>query len=53
MLLKWVQTSKALDEAMMCVHSCESHQAILFCGTVYFAVQVESNFKVHGWNRRE
>ena len=44
MLYKVVLTFKSVDETLVCDHSNESYQAVLSCGTVYFAVQGGSNF---------
>jgi len=48
--LKMVLTLGSVDETLVCDHSNESYWAVLSCGTVYFAVQGGSNFKVCGWN---
>ena len=39
---------KYLDETLAYDHSYEIYWAVLSCGTVYYAVQVSSNFKVFG-----
>ena len=44
MLYKVVLTFKRLDETLVCDHSNESYRAVLSCGTVYYAVQGDSNF---------
>ena len=44
MLYKMVLSSKSVDETLVCDHSNESYQAVLSCGTVYYAVQDGSNF---------
>ena len=44
MLYKVVLTFKSVDETLVCDHSIESYWAILSCGTVYYAVQGDSNF---------
>ena len=44
MLFKVVLTFKFGDEIMKCHHSNESYKAALSCGTVYYAVQGNSNF---------
>ena len=44
MLYKEVLTCKSVDETLVCDHSIESYWAALSCGTVYYAVQVGSNF---------
>ena len=49
-LYKVVLTFKSVDETLVCDHSNESHWAVLSCGTVYYAVQGGSNFKVHRWD---
>ena len=46
MLYKVVLTFEFVDEILKCNHSNESYWAILSCGTVYYAVQVGSNFGV-------
>ena len=45
-LYKVVLTFKSVDEILKCNHSNESYWAVLSCGTVYYAVQGGSNFKV-------
>ena len=44
MLFKVVLTFTFGDEIMKCDHSNESYKAVLSCGTVYYAVQGNSNF---------
>ena len=44
MLYKVVLTFESVDEILKCDHTNESHQAVLFCGAVYYAVQGVSNF---------
>ena len=39
MLYKVVLTIESVDEILECDHSNESEGAVLFCGTVYYAVQ--------------
>ena len=41
---KVVLTFKSVDEPLVCDHSNESYCAVLSCGTVYCAVQGDSNF---------
>ena len=48
MLYKDVLTFESVDETLVCDHSIESHDAVLSCGTVYYAVQGGSNFQVCG-----
>ena len=48
MLYKVVQTFESVDEIVKCDHSNESYRAVLSCGTVYYAVQGGSNFRVCG-----
>ena len=43
MLYKVVLTFESVDEILKCDHSIESYQAVLSCGTVYYAVQGGSN----------
>ena len=43
-LYKVVLTFKSVDETLVCDHSNESYWAVLSCGTVYYAVQGDSNF---------
>jgi len=50
MLYKVVLTVEYENEILKCHHSNESYWAVLSCGTVYYAVQVGSNFWVCGWN---
>ena len=44
MLYKVVLTAKSVDEILKCDHSNESYLAVLFCGSVYYAVQGGSYF---------
>ena len=44
MLYKVVLTFESVDEILWCDLSNESYLAVLFCGTVYYAVQGGSNF---------
>ena len=37
-------TFESVDEILRCDHSNESQQAVLSCGTVYYAVKGGSNF---------
>ena len=46
MLYKVVLTFDSVDEILRCDHSNESYCAVLSCGTVYYAVQAGSNFRV-------
>ena len=46
MLYKVVLTFESVDEILKCDHSNESYWAVLSCGTVYYAVQGGSNYKV-------
>ena len=41
MVYKVVLTFESVDEILMCHHSTESYQAVLSCGTVYYAVQAK------------
>ena len=50
MLYKVVLTFESVDEILKCYHSNESYWAVLFCGTVYYAVQGGSNLWICGWN---
>ena len=52
MLYKVVLTFESVDEIMQVDHSNESYWAVVFCGTVYNAVQggTTGNFWVCGWN---
>ena len=50
MLYKVILTFESVDEILKCDHSNESYRAVLSCGTVYYAVQGNSNFWVCGWN---
>ena len=47
-LYKVVLTFESVDEIVKCDHSNESYRAVLSCGTVYYAVQGGSNFRVCG-----
>ena len=44
MLYKVVQIFESAYEILWCDHSNESYRAVLSCGTVYYAVQGDSNF---------
>ena len=44
MLYKVVLTFESVNEILKCNHSNESYWAVLFCATVYYAVQGVSNF---------
>ena len=44
MLYKVVLTFESVDEILWWDHSNERYWAVLFCGTVYYAVQGGSNF---------
>ena len=44
MLYKVVLTFESVNKILKCDHSNESYWAVLFCGTVYYAVQGGSNF---------
>ena len=46
MLYKVVLTFKSVDETLVCEHSNESYWAVFSCGTVYYAVQGDSNFSL-------
>ena len=48
-LYKVVLTFESVDEILCCDHSNESYWAVLSSGTVYYAVQGDSNFLVRGW----
>ena len=50
MLYKLVLTFESVEEILKCDHLNESYWAVFSCGTVYYAVQVSSNFWVCGWN---
>ena len=50
MLYKVILTFKSVDETLMCDHSNECYWAVLSCGTVYYAVNVELTFQFCGWN---
>ena len=45
-LYKVILTLEFVDEILKCDHSDGSYWAVLFCGTVYYAVQGGSNFWV-------
>ena len=45
MLYKVALTFESLDEIIKCDNSSESYWGVLFCGTVYYAVQYCSNFE--------
>ena len=49
MLYKVILTFESVDEILWCDHSIESYWPVLSCGTVYYAVQDDSNFLVCGW----
>ena len=44
MLYKVVLTFESEDEILQCDHSKESYWSVLSCGTVYYAVNIGSNF---------
>ncbi len=44
MLYKVVLAFKFVDIILVCDHSNESYWTVLSCGTVYYAVQGDSNF---------
>ena len=44
LLYKAVLTFESVNEILKCDHSNESYRAVLFCGTVHYAVQGGSNF---------
>ena len=46
MQYKVVLTFESMDEILWCDHSNESYWAVRSCGTVYYAVQGGSNFRV-------
>ena len=48
MLYKVVLTFDSVDEILWCDHPNERYWAVLSCGTVYYAVQGGSNFRVCG-----
>ena len=56
MLNKVVLTFESVDEMLKCDHSNESYRAVLSCGVVYYAVQVEVRilflylFAAHNFN---
>ena len=43
-LYKVILIFEYVNEILTCDHSNESYRAVLFCGTVYYAVQGGSNF---------
>ena len=45
MLYKVILTFESVDEILKCDHSNESYCAVLSCGTVYYAVQVDLTFE--------
>ena len=49
LLYKVVLTFDTVEEILWCDHSNESYWAVLSSGTVYYAVQGDSNFLVCGW----
>ena len=49
-LYKVVLTFESVNEILKCNYSNESYWEVLSCGTVYYAVQGSSNFRVCGWN---
>ena len=48
LLYKVVLTIESVDEILECDHSNKSEGAVLFCGTVYYAVQGGSELYVCG-----
>ena len=50
MLYKVVLTFESVNEILWCDHSNESYWTVLSCGTVYYAVQGDSNFLDCGQN---
>ena len=48
MQYKVVLTFESTDKILWCNHSNENYWAVLSCGTVYYAVQDDSNFWVCG-----
>ena len=44
MLYKVVPCFESVDEILKCDHSSEIYCAVLYCGTVYYAVQRGSTF---------
>ena len=46
MRYKVVLAFESVDKTLKCDHSDESYRAVFFCGTVQYAVQGGSNFKV-------
>ena len=50
MLHKMVLTFESVDEILKCDYSNESYWAVLFCGTVCYAVKDGSNFLPRGLN---
>ena len=49
-LYKVILTFESMDEILKCVHSNERYSAVISCGTVHFAVQSGSSFRVSGRN---
>ena len=49
-LYKVILTFESVEEILKCLHSNERYSAVISCGTVYFAVQSDSNFWVSGRN---
>ena len=47
MLYKVVLTFESVGEILQCDHSNESYWAVPSCGTVYYAVQGDTNFWVY------
>ena len=47
MLYKMVVTFESVDEILECYHLNESYWAVLFCGTVHYAVQGGATFWVY------
>ena len=43
-LYKVILIFESVNEILTCDHSNESYRVVLFCGTVYYAVQGDSNF---------
>ena len=48
MLYKVVLTFEFVDEILKCTYSSISYWAVLYCGTVHYAVQDGSNVEVSG-----
>ena len=44
MLYELVLTFESVDEILKCGHSNEGYRAVLSCGAVCYALQVDSNF---------